>query len=106
MEARARSTDELGLRAQAALEGVGIVAQARIDHWSRRWREERAPEALDWLYDKWLSYLPVGYPVDQLLAVLGPPDDGELPDLYYKTAGGHVYVEAYQSTGFSGCHRA
>jgi hypothetical protein len=105
LEAIASTGGEIAVRARDALEAVGLVAEGRTDEWSRRWREGRDSEALDWLYDKWLSHLPVGYPVDRLLAVLGPPDDGELPDIYYKSAKGHVYVEAYQASGFSGCHR-
>jgi hypothetical protein len=105
LEATAAAHEELAPRVRAALEFVGIVTQERIDYWSRRWRDSKDPEALDWLYDKWLSFLPVGYPVDRLLEVLGPPQEGELPDIYYASGGGHVYVEAYETTGFSGCHR-
>jgi hypothetical protein len=105
LEAIVEGGGESGLRACAALEDVGITTQERIEGWGRRWREERAPEALDWLYDKWLSYLPVGYPVENLFAVLGPPDDGELPDIYYRARAFHVYIEAHASSGLSGCHR-
>jgi hypothetical protein len=97
---------EFGERAREALEFVGIVAPARVEHWGRKWRENREPQALEWLYDRWLSHLPVGCPLDQILEVLGPPDDGEIPDLYYISPEGVVYIEAYEATGFSGCHRA
>lgn len=105
LEATAARGGSLGDDTKEALEDAGFVSEERLNHWSRLWREEKDPEALTWLYDKWLSYLPVGHPMDGLLSVLGPPDDGKPPDIYYQSAGGHVYVEVYESTGFSGCHR-
>lgn len=105
LEAAAARGGPFGDATKEALEDVGFVSEERLNHWSRLWREERDPDALTWLYNKWLSYLPVGHPMDRLLSVLGPPDDGTPPDIYYKSAGGHVYVEVHKSTGFSGCHR-
>lgn len=106
LEAVAAGGGALGGQCQNALEFVGIVSPARLEHWGHLWRERRDPRALDWLYRNWLSFLPVGHPMDQVLAVLGPADDGEPPDIYYVAAGRRVYVEVYGSTGFAGCHSA
>lgn len=105
LEGVASAGGEVGDSARDALERVGIVTRERLDSWGRLWRENKDPRALEWLYYNSLSYLPVGHPMDQLLRVLGPPDDGEPPDIYYKSGDGHVYVEVYASTGFAGCHR-
>ncbi len=104
LEGLASAGGVVGDSARDALERVGIVTQERLDYWGRLWRENKDPKALEWLYYNWLSYLPVGHPMDQLLRVLGPPDEGEPPDIYYKSGDGHVYVEVYASTGFAGCH--
>ena len=105
LEERVVAGGAVGLLVREVLEDVGFVSEERLEHWGRRWRDEKDPVALSWLYDRWLSYLPVGHPMDHLLSVLGRPDDGQPPDIYYKSSGGHVYIEVHKSTGFSGCHR-
>lgn len=104
LEALAAQGGALSVEAREALETSGIVSPERLAHWSRLWREQRIQEALDWLYYRWIDYLPVGYPAADILAILGPPTDGELPDVYYSAGEGHVYLELYESTGLSGCH--
>jgi len=95
---------ELSKVVEDELEMAGIIHEERLALWSRRWRDDRDPQALALIYNRYIENHGASLGVDDIRRVLG---DAPLPgrgDITFKAGDGSVYLEFNSSGRLTGWH--
>jgi hypothetical protein len=81
----ARREDEAALQAEVVLDEYDpVLKKQALQKYSKRWRESRDQQALNWLYSNYLVYLPRrGGTLAEVKSLLGDPDGSDEKAVWY-----------------------
>jgi hypothetical protein len=93
LDALSRRTPALAGVVQEAMEQAGVVSEERLLQWSRRWIEQRDPEALQLLYHRYIENNGESLRATDIHRLLGDSPPEGFHDITFDAADVHVYLE-------------